>query len=81
MDKLYAENMERMLNTMDKLTQSISDGFALLKQPIEITNINMYHPQAFIPYVQGPYNTMPNYQSRHSSSPAPFFTYIPFLIM
>ena len=72
MDKLYAENMERMSNTMEKLTQSISDGFALLKQPIahhQYLPPNMYHPPAFNPYMQGPYNTMPNYQSSHSSSP------------
>ena len=70
MDKLYAENMERISSTMEKLTQS--DGFALLKQPIahhQYLPPNMYHPPAFNPYMQGPHNTMPNYQSSHSSSP------------
>ena len=65
--------MERRLNTMEKLTQSISDGFALLKQPIAYHQYlppNMYHPPrppAFNPYIQGPYNTMPNYQSSHQT--------------
>ena len=32
MDQRYAENMDKMSRNMEKLTESIADGFALLKQ-------------------------------------------------
>ena len=76
MDKKYAENMERMSSNMEKLTESISDGFALLKQMMMYQQPppGMYHPQSsFHPYMQGsPHlynNRMPSYPSSSSSTP------------
>ena len=34
MDKTYFDHMEKLTNNMEKLTGSISDGFALLRQMI-----------------------------------------------
>ena len=78
MDQRYAENMDKMSRSMEKLTESIADGFALLKQ------LMMYQqpppgvypqPPAFNPYIQGsahPYsNRMRSYPSSSSSPPSP----------
>ena len=77
MDQRYAENMDKMSRSMEKLTESIADGFALLKQ------LMMYQqpppgvypqPPAFNPYIQGsahPYsNRMRSYPSSSSSPPS-----------
>ena len=69
MDHRYAENMEKMSQNMEKLTNSIADGFALLKQL-------MTYPQqptmyAYNPYMQGSPNSFaPGYPppSGHSHS-------------
>lgn len=42
MNEKYVENMERMSNTMDKLTNSIADGFFLLRMMCQ-------HPTAMYP--------------------------------
>ena len=78
MDKKYAENMERMTSNMEKLTESIADGFTLLKQMMTYQQPpgGMYHPQPpFNPYMLGSphsYNQrIPNYPSCNSSTPPP----------
>ena len=67
MDQKYAESMEKLPVNMEKLTESIADGFALLKQVMmyQQPSPGMYHPQpAFNPYMQSSYNSrMPSYPS------------------
>ena len=70
MDEKYTENMERMSNNMEKLTQSIADGFALLKQVMmyqQPVPPSMYHPPPFNPYMQG---SAQSYDSRIPSYPS-----------
>ena len=46
MNEKYVENMERMSNTMDKLTNSIADGFFLLRMCQQPTA--MYPPRCIL---------------------------------
>ena len=78
MDQRYAENMDKMSRNIEKLTKSIADGFALLKQLMiyQQPPPGVYpQPSAFNPYIQGfahPYsNRMPSYLSSSSSPSSP----------
>ena len=44
MDCRYADNMEKMSQNMEKLTNSIADGFTLLKQIGDIPTTNISFP-------------------------------------
>ena len=52
MDCRYADNMEKMSQNMEKLTNSIADGFTLLKQLVTYQQ-PIYHSQPYNPYMQG----------------------------
>ena len=77
MDKKYAENIERMSRNMEKLTESIANGFALLNQMLMVQQqpVNMYspHPPPFPSYMQ----VSPRSYSNRSSTPSspPFNDY------
>ena len=47
MNEKYVENMERMSNTMDKLTNSIADGFFLLRMMCQQPTA-MYPPRCIL---------------------------------
>ena len=52
MDRRYAENMEKMSQTMEKLTNSIADGFTMLQRMMAFQQpAPMYHPQTYSPFV------------------------------
>ena len=74
MDKKYAENMERMSRNMEKLTESIANGFALLNQMLMVQQqpVNMYSPHPPpLPFLYA------SSYSNHSSTPSspPFNDY------
>ena len=77
MDQRYADNMERMSRNMERLTESIAEGFGLLKHLMLYQQPpGIYHPPLYNPYMQGsPHSSstrMPSYpSSSHKSSPTP----------
>ena len=60
----------KMSQNMEKLTNSIADGFALMQQLMTYQPVPMYPPQAYNPYMQEPNSFtsgMPSYPpSGHS---------------
>ena len=72
MDTKYQENMERMSRNMEKLTDSITNGFVMLQQMMMNqmqhvpTGIYRPTPLPFHPYTQSPSSS---YDGRMSSYP------------
>ena len=74
MDQRYAENMDRMSQNIERLTNSIADGSMMLQQIMTFQQpAPMYHPQPYSPFnMQGsnssgmssypPSPSDPNYQ-------------------
>ena len=53
MDQKYADTMDKMSQNMEKLTNSIADGFVLLKQMMPNQQPGtMYQPQPYRSYIQ-----------------------------
>lgn len=53
MDQKYADTMDKMSQNMEKLTNSIADGFVLLKQMMAYQQPGtMYQPQPYRSYIQ-----------------------------
>lgn len=77
MDRKYAENMERMSRNMEKLSESIANGFVLLNRMLMVQQqpLNMYssQPPPFHSYMQ----VSPRSYSNRSSTPSspPFNDY------
>ena len=70
MDKQYAESVQSMTKNMEKLTESISEGFCLMRMILMTPSPSMYAngPMAPCP----PYNTMYPAASNHfQSGPSP----------
>lgn len=63
MDQRYAENVEKMSQNMERLTNSIADGFMMLQRMMTFQQLApMYHPQPYSPYnMQGSNSGMSSY--------------------
>ena len=77
MDKKYAENMDKMSRNMEKLTESIADGFSLLRNMVMFQQqpSTMYpppHVPPYPPYMHGSrtrsFSPVPSYPPRSTSS-------------
>jgi hypothetical protein len=70
MDKRFTENISQMTKSMEKLTNSIADGFSLLKtfmSPGPISHYQLYGPpQSYYP---SPMGSPPLYQATRSRQP------------
>ena len=67
MDQKYAENTDKMSRNMETLTNSISNGFELLRQMMTYQQPPpMYSHQGYGPYMQGPSTLSPGMPPYHS---------------
>ena len=67
MDKKYAENMDKMSRNMEKLTESIAEGFSLLRNMVmcqqQLSAMYPPHVPPYPPYMHGlrSFSPVPSY--------------------
>ena len=70
MNERFADNMDRMTKNMDKLTDSIADGFSLLRTMMCQPPNAMYHQPYPSSYMQGS-SRMQSFSPLHNRSAYP----------
>ena len=72
MNEKFADNMDRMTKNMDKLTDSVADGFSFLRTMMCQQPNAIYHPPYSSPYMQGS-SRMQSFSPLHKSFCVFFF--------